>query len=102
MPGLVNRWQPWVLAALALTFAGSIAYEFATEGRWFGMVLFGIVLPLGGLGEWLLTRGSADARKAADRMLVAFIAALLAIWVIVDDEIGRTRTDCRSAPSAGP
>ena len=42
----MNRWQPWVLAALALTFAGSIAYAFATEGRWFGMVVFGIVLPL--------------------------------------------------------
>jgi len=54
------------------------------------------------LGEWLRTRGSADARKAADRMLVAFIAALLAIWVIVDEQIGRTQTDCPCAPSDGP
>lgn len=87
---LIQRWG-WFPAVLTLFIAGNTAYEFADDGAWVPMVMFGIVLPLGGIGEWLISR-RGDSRVAADRMMTAFMVAMLAIMLLVEGE-----TECPPA-----
>lgn len=76
----------WLLAILSIVFAGLIAYRFATAERWFGLTLFGVVLPGSGLaGWWSLRQPGHDARRAADRMFILFQAAMMSILVLVEN-----------------
>jgi hypothetical protein len=86
MPGLLSERWGVVPAVVTLLLGADVAYSFASDGRWFGMVMFGILLPLVGVSEWfVLRRRGYGERFAADRMMITFMVAILLIGLLVRD-----------------
>jgi hypothetical protein len=65
-----------------VVFAGAVsAYALALANAWVFMVLFGILYPLAGLGDWALTR-RRKSPEVADRTLGYLLAGQIAIFAL--------------------
>jgi hypothetical protein len=83
-----------IMQAGTVILAGAAnTYILATSGAWIWMTLFGILLPIVGLVDWLFTR-KREAPMAADRIINYLLAGQIAIFALASRPFwSEARTD---------